>query len=184
MFRYDYAANTELRWVEDAAECNGPATIKRYGRRGYLAVSMKIVRCRDRHLNVIKHASFNSTTCYVFVQTKLLANQNSLFIELTVLYSVIINLLLEEVTPDQLTELFKNRLFVIVLQNLTPHFLALLSRDSSVGKGLIFKLFRIYSSIHLDPVIYEDLKLFYVKMKFAPAELNAIDISLLAPVSI
>lgn len=46
-----------------------------------------------------------------------------------------------------------------------------------------------YSSIHLDPVIYEELKLFYVKMKFAPAELYAsrffaLDISLLAPVSI
>lgn len=45
-----------------------------------------------------------------------------------------------------------------------------------------------YSSIHLDPEIYAELKLFYMKMIFAPAELFAsrfftLDISLLAPVS-
>lgn len=45
-----------------------------------------------------------------------------------------------------------------------------------------------YSSKHLDPVVYAELKLFYMKMVFAPAELMAsrffsVDISLLAPVS-
>lgn len=46
-----------------------------------------------------------------------------------------------------------------------------------------------YSSKHLDPEIYAELKLFYMKMIFAPAELFAnrfftLDISLLAPVSV
>lgn len=45
-----------------------------------------------------------------------------------------------------------------------------------------------YSSKHLDPEIYAELKLFYMKMIFAPAELYAsrfftLDISLIAPVS-
>ena len=42
---------------------------------------------------------------------------------------------------------------------------------------------------HLDPDIYAEVKLFYMKMVFSPAELYAnrfftLDISLLAPVSI
>lgn len=97
--------------------------------------TMKIVRCRGRHMNVVKHASINSTVMddldqlrrlHECIRDSLVCANDAfnpqiaihLFIVLTVLvmhlYSVILYTNIPDKTPDQFTDFCINWLFVIV----------------------------------------------------------------------